>query len=200
MYLDGPDIDLVLQRIDRDDELAWLVPNGTAGSWRAQREHPEQLLRRHLLWHIPSGPLPLLPTDRLDRTPVAELPRVDPWEGWSERRAGANPTVPYFGAGWPGTYALSLRSRDLDGSAEVGISAFEWIGNRYAPIGRAADPSTERHWRALRSWVRNNAIRVERTGSIDPASAPSPRADIYAFPAAVRVFQKGALRARNPAR
>lgn len=144
------------------------------------------------LWHTPTGPLPLLSAD-----PAAKaLDWIhDPWSGRQERRAGRNPKVPYFGAGHPGVYWLNLRT-DPDRpskTAEIGLSSFGWIGNHYRPIGSAADPSTERHWKALRRWVAKVAVKIPRAGAAD-----GPGSEMFAFPAAFAAVRTGATREAIP--
>jgi hypothetical protein len=200
MYLHGPDVRLLLDRIDADSQLAWLASTGEAGCWRALPRHPAPLFARSLLWHVPSGPLPLL-SPRRHPADMARAERdwiADPCAGWRERRTGADDSVPYFGAGWPGVYALNLSLRRRGEDEPIGISSFEWIGNRYAPLGDAADPSTARCWRRLRAWTRKHARPVTRSGSLDPPIDRSSDADVLAFPHALEAIQNGTPRAINP--
>jgi len=174
MYLVNDDVSLLVEHVDSDTDLAWLAANGPGG-WIATAHHPP-LVGRIGLWHTPSGPLPLLSADPVERA-VDWI--HDPWSGWQERRAGRHPTTPYFGAGHPGVYWLNLRTDpDRPGkTGEIGLSSFEWIGNHYRPIGSSSDPSTERHWKALRRWVGKVAVKVPRAGDVD---GPAP--EIFAFP------------------
>jgi len=89
MYLADDDVPLLVKHLDDDADLAWLTSAGP-GAWQAQLRHGV-LGRRNALWHVPSGPLPLLSggTDEDALVP-------DPWRGWAERRAGRDPSVPYF--------------------------------------------------------------------------------------------------------
>jgi hypothetical protein len=174
MFLLNDDVSLLVEYLDSDADLAWLAPNGP-GRWLATVHHPP-LASRMGLWHTPAGPLPLLSADPAEKA----LDWIhDPWTGWRERRAGRDPKTPYFGAGHPGVYWLNLRT-DPDRprkTAEIGLSSFEWIGNHYRQIGSAPNPSTERHWKALRRWVGKVAVKIPRAGDADQAlrSLPFPR-------------------------
>jgi len=189
MYLLNDDVVLLVEHLDNDADLAWLASNGP-GHWIATLHHPA-LVRRMGLWHAPSGPLPLLSADPVERA----LDWIhDPWSGWQERRAGRDPNTPYFGAGHPGVYWLNLRT-DPDRprkTAEIGLSSFEWIGNHYRQIGSRPDPSTERHWKALRRWVGKMAVKIPRTGDAG-GSAP----EIFAFPEALAAIGAGTTREAN---
>ena len=57
LYLMGDDVDLLISHFDEDDDVAWLVADGW-GRWIA-KEQVEELYERTVLWHRPSGPLPL---------------------------------------------------------------------------------------------------------------------------------------------
>lgn len=190
MYLFNADVDLLVDHLDEDQDLAWLASDGP-GQWRATPRHPV-LSGRLGLWHIPSGPLPLVGPDPTKG--VADWVH-DPFEGWRELRAGADPSTPYFGPGHPGVYWLNLRSATDRGrrTADIGLSSFEWIGNHYRVIGAAADPSTERHWKSLRRWVAKVATKIPRSGSID---GPGP--EIWTFPDALNAITSGASREPNP--
>lgn len=190
MYVFNADIDVLVGHLDDDPDLAWLSADGP-GRWRATSRHPE-IARRVGLWHIPSGPLPLLDADR---TRGVSSWVQDPFNGWDEPRPGRDQTTPYFGAGHPGVYWLNLRnSLDRPGStAEIGLSSFEWIGNHYSAVGNAADPTTEKHWRALRRWVAKIAKKVPRSGDLD-----GPGAEIWAFPEALAAIANGVSRGSNP--
>jgi hypothetical protein len=52
-----------------------------------------------------------------------------------------------------GVYWLNLRTdpNRPRKSAKIGLSSIEWIGSRYRQIGSPPGPSTDKHWKALRS-------------------------------------------------
>jgi hypothetical protein len=189
MYLHETDLDLLLDHLDSDDEIAWLVEDGP-GHWSAKAQHPPLSRPRYALWHVPSGPLPL------DRGPDVEKGTIEnPWEGWQEvRRAGSGVRTPYFGPNHAGVYWLNLLMPVFRPTqTDIGMSSFEWSGNRDAIFGKPAAKATELHWRRLRRWVAKNARRVPRFGDIN-----GPRAEIFAFPAALHAMECGASRAGNP--
>jgi hypothetical protein len=92
-------------------------------------------------------------------------------------------------------YWLNLRTDPdrLRKTAEIGLSGFEWIGNHYSQIGKRPDPSTERHWKALRRWVAKVAVKIPRTGDAD---GPAP--EIFAFPEALAAIGDGTTREAIP--
>jgi hypothetical protein len=95
IYADSIDFEEILGWLNASEELAFIVPNGP-GRWIAVPTTEAIQKSRICLWHIPSGPLPLLhphPSKKID-------PISDPWAGWEELRVGAD--NPYFGAGHPG--------------------------------------------------------------------------------------------------
>jgi hypothetical protein len=189
MYLLNDDVGLLVEHLDNDADLAWLASTDP-GHWIATLHHPP-LVRRMGLWHAPSGPLPLLAADPGEQA-VDWI--HDPWSGWQERRSGSNPNTPYFGAGHPGVYWLNLRADPYrpTKTAEIGLSSFEWIGNHYRQIGSRPDPSTERHWKALRRWVGKMAVKIPRAGDAD-RFAP----EIFAFPHALAAIRAGTTCATN---
>jgi len=74
----------------------------------------------------------------------------------------------------------------------VGLSSFEWIGNRYQAISSAAKPETERWWKNLGRWVKKSAIKVPHGG---PAASTPP--EIWAFAGAQTMFDQGAKGGNN---
>lgn len=188
MYALGEDQRLLVDRFNDDESVAWLVNSGGPGLWRATARLDDVPAGRIGLWHVPSGPLPLLAAHPGE--PDGVLP--DPWQGWRELRPGAAATEPYFGPGHPGVYWLTLRLSEEGRPIEM--STIGWIGNHYASIGLAPAPATERHWRALRRWAASVAVRIPRVGPVD---GPGP--EISAFPEALAAILAGRARRGNPA-
>lgn len=183
MYLLGSDVGILLDHLDEDDELAWIV--GGLGEWRASARRLGAVGPRTALWHVPSGPLPLPSEEMMGPHGWIE----DPWQGWSERRI-TDPDVPWFGPSSPMYYWLNLRTTE---HGPIPISSFEWIGNRYRLIGRAADPATARHWRAVGRWVAKVGVKIPRSGPLE-----GPRPEIFAFPAAMKAIEAGRGRESHP--
>lgn len=199
MYLLPPDIELLNNWLNQENEIAFLVADGP-GKWIAQNSRTishdidtQVAMRGHSflrpdyveynLWHVPSGPLPLLTqglTDGLIQ---------DPWQGWTELRGGQNPRIPYFGAGHPGIIHLELK---LYPSAEIPMSNFGWIGNHYRISGSAADKSTEYFWKRLRRVIKKMATQIPR------ANYAGGKNEIFAFPAALQDIKNGRPCALNP--
>src|SRR5258706_7589544 len=93
-YADERDFRAIHKHFNEHSEVAFIVPNGSH-RWRAERTVPRLKGESIALWHVPSGPLPLLhppPSNRTDRI-------RDPWRGWKELFPGADPGCPYFGPG-----------------------------------------------------------------------------------------------------
>ncbi len=188
MYLVAEDARSLIGLLNRDQDVAFLVTDGP-GRWIARNELSEPSASRISLWHIPSGPLPLLGERTTE--PVGQI--GDPWSGWTERRQGADSTNPYFGPGHPGVIWLNLRLAARDLQSICGLSSFEWIGNHYSLIGNAAKPATEHWWRKLRRNVQKAARKVPRVRLDSPLPA-----EVYAFPAAYELLKAGRSADANP--
>jgi hypothetical protein len=181
-YAASEDFDLVAERLNASEDLAYLVSAGP-GRWVAVKTIDMLRPGRHCLWHIGSGPLPLVRGAEQDDLSIA-----NPFEAWAEARAGADPTTPYFGAGHPGVFWLNLKAEEQSsrGESVIGLSSFEWIGNHYKIIGSAAQPKTEAAWKGLRHWIGKAGIKVPRGG---PAEVRPP--EIWALQGAQRQFADG---------
>ena len=188
IYADSVDFEEVLGWLNTSEELAFIVTDGP-GRWIAVPTIQAIESPRICLWHVPSGPLPLLHPQ-----PSQAIGSIsDPWAGWEELRAGADSSNPYFGAGHPGIIWLNVRPKSYRDPNAIGLSSFEWVGNHYSVIGRKADESTERLWRKMRRWAQKSAIKIPRSGALD-----GPNAEIFAFPSAIAAFKDGAQRTDNP--
>jgi hypothetical protein len=149
MYVNEEDVRVLLAWLTESAQVAFLLPDGI-GRWKAVHELNEFPNAPVEMWHVPSGPLPLLGKERDD--PVQEI--ASPWNGWTEQRPGADKRLPYFGPGWPGVMTLNLqlvskRTQSEPASSQkapsaIGLSNLGWIGNRYNIIGSAAKPETVR--------------------------------------------------------
>ena len=187
MYLFDSDVDCLVSWLNSEDQIAYIVTNGER-RWRATSTVDRLAEGHHVLWHIPSGPLPLVASITGGRNKMI----ADPWGGWCELRTGADPTIPWFGSGQTGVIRLELWPNGLPWQREkskmpmIGLSDFQWVGNHYGIIGRRAHPETERWWRRLQRWVKKTGTRITREGPINIG-----RTEIYAFPAALKAISQG---------
>jgi hypothetical protein len=187
-YADEEDFIVVHDHLNQDEEIAFIVSDAPR-RWRATHTIPHMEGVLLCLWHVPSGPLPLLqlhPSEAVDSI-------ADPWSGWTELRTGADKSCPYFGAGHPGIIWLNHRPKSKRMSDGIGLSSFEWIGNRYSPIGSPAPEVTAKFWRRLRRWAKRSAVIIPRTGALNGAGP-----EIWAFPSALAAFRSGRGRDSNP--
>lgn len=188
LYLFGDDPDALRTILNDDPEAAFIVADGD-GHWKAVEALDALVGKRHAIWHVPSGPLPLLPS--IHGEPIGQI--MNPWQGWTERRQGADPTTPYFGVGHPGIFWLNLKNHYRANEPTIGLSSFEWIGHRYAKIGHAVEPATDKWWKRLTATIKRASSKMPRGG---PLGALKP--EIYALPGAVRAFAEGKDADDNP--
>ena len=183
-YADERDFRTLLTFLNDAPDIAFIVsvrPN----RWRAERRVPRLKGDSIALWHIPSGPLPLL-----HAPPSQKETRIrNPWRGWKELFQGADSSCPYFGPGHPGVIWLNRRPRSASVRGAVGMSSFEWIGSRYALVGNPVPKPTRNFWNSLRRWVKENSVLIPRKGSLSGS-----RREIWAFPSALASFKRGKKR------
>lgn len=182
IYAYGADFDILLEWLNSDDEIAFIVPNGDK-RWIAKARLDAFEQKRYLLWHVPDGRLPLLSSHRIEATSTDWI--ENPWKGWKERRTGADPSIPFFGDP-PNVFSLEVGLRSVvDPAHSIGFTGFGWIGNRYRVLGSAAHPQTEKWWRRLRQRVKKVAVLVPRGG------LGGKLLDTWAFPTAYQMVQQG---------
>lgn len=204
MYLQYEDVEFLKDWLNQEEEIAYLVSNGHK-RWIAKKEYDiltdigtqqiipsyETTIPDHVeynLWHIPSGPLPLL--EPISGGVSLKLSKEDwipenivgnPWLGWNELRTGQNFRVPYF-ASHPGVFHLEVT---LLRYSVIPQSKFQWIGNRYREIGNVPNQSTEQFWKRLKRMVRKVATHIPVSNN------PNGKKEIYAFPAAYKAIRNG---------
>ena len=89
IYANANDFPIILDWLNRSEDLAFIVSDGRS-RWRAVESIDTLDNNRFCLWHVPSGPLPLL-----HAKPSREVGSIsDPWKGWKELREGADASQP----------------------------------------------------------------------------------------------------------
>jgi len=86
MYLAVDDVAPLSAMLNADEEIAFIVTDGPK-RWKAILGLATLPMGRMGMWHIPSGPLPLLAREEKDDGWVH-----DPFSGWNELRT--DPTTP----------------------------------------------------------------------------------------------------------
>lgn len=170
--MNGDDLPAIEAWLDGDGAIAQIVSEGE-GKWRARMNVELGMPGRWHFFHIACGPLPLLmPKDSGE--PDGEI--ADPFAGWTERRAGAEPTTPYFGPGHVGVFRFAI------GREKEGVSNFtvQWIGDHYAILGQKAPDAAKKWWGRLRRFLLKDAVKVDAL--MRPATSRSPH---WATPRAI---------------
>lgn len=185
MYLNEDDLNELTYFLNTEKHLYSIKSIGK-GKWRAVSEIEINETGRYCLFHDDAGPLPLLGSS--PKEPDSEI--LDPFVGWCERRAGANPNQPYFGAGHPAIFWLNVR---LNKDGVIGLSSFEWIGNHYASIGSPAPDVAKKWWGRLGRWVKKRTQRIPRTGDVN-----GDKKEIWTFNGALKDIESGCQRAMTP--
>lgn len=186
LYATEGDLVDVVAWLSSDPDIAFIVSIGPK-RWAARPSLDGVHFTRIALWHVPSGPLPLAP----GRAWQGERWIEDPALGWKERRAGPDPTVPYFGVEYSGVIWFEAATGG-PGGEEIGMSGFEWPRAIAPGVGESTDRDTERWWQRLREFVRSIGVLVPRSGPLD---GPDP--DVWALPEAHARLLAGATRAAN---
>ncbi len=149
MYLLNEDLKSLSEFLCAEKDIA-LIKSVGKGRWQAFTDFEITESGRHCLFHSAAGPLPLLAGNHGDPDGVIS----NPFEGWQENRAGANPKQPYFGSGHTAIFWLNVR---LEDDGKVSMSYFEWIGNHYSILGRPAPDVAKKWWARLRRWVKKQS-------------------------------------------
>ncbi|MCW7503569.1 hypothetical protein [Leptospira paudalimensis] len=185
IYLDKEDLKFIINLLNDDSEIAFIVNNGfnKRNKWIAKDKIDDYGLNSYCLWHIPSGPLPLL-TEESDNIEFI----LNPFDGWEEKRTGDDSTSPYFGPGHVGIIQFNNKT-NIDNN-KIGLSSFEWIGNHYRIIGFPANISTEIWWKKFRKQVSKFSTKIGRKDEFKP--------EIFCFSGALRKIKDGMHRSENP--
>jgi hypothetical protein len=189
MYLTSDDVETLGLVLSKDPDVAMIVPGEVPYRWKACQDFLPPYPQRIAIWHIPSGPVPLVAkeVDKPDKFVK------DPWIGWTERQTDHDPATPYFGVGRPGIIWLNLRPMSPDDQRAFGLSSFEWIGKRYRSLGLEPAFTTIRWWRSLYRRLLRIAQKVPR-GTLSATLPP----EVLAFPHAYRYLEAGFTGDSNP--
>lgn len=184
MYLDKEDLLTILDFLNKDPEIAFIIQNGLnkKRKWIAVEKLENLDIERYCLWHIPSGPLPLI-TPRKDNDECV----INPFEGWEERIGGSDKNTPYFGPGHVGIIWFNNRTVN---PSKIGLSSFEWIGNFFRITGSPAHESTEIWWKKLRKNVSKISKKIGRNDSMKP--------EIFCLEHALKKIENGLQLDINP--
>ena len=164
LYLDPRDVETLSGWLNLEEDLAQIRSDGP-GRWIASSDIDVTTPGRHCLFQTRSGPLPLLGAKSAAGHWSDDVePVTDPFAGWTERRTGQNPDLPYFGPGHQAVFWFNCSTSWRPGRGPA-RSTFEWIGNRYAGLdGPAPDPA-KKWWARLRRWCATQGEPRKAVGS-----------------------------------
>ena len=185
MYVNEEDSKLIFELLNDDKDIAYVVSDGKK-KWKAVETIKSVHDGIFCIWHIPSGPLPLLGGFLWNR-------RVqDPWAGWKEKQSGADSDQPYFGPEHSGVIWLNLHTCSVNEPSKIGLSSFEWIGNHYKIIGRPAPEVTKKWWEALRKSIAKMTVKLPRGDDVKLKN------EVFTFPSALKEIENGREKDDNP--
>jgi hypothetical protein len=189
MYLTSDDVELVGLVLSKDKDIAVIIPDGEPYRWKAVKDFNPPYAERTALWHIPSGPIPLVSGEAGQPDLFVE----DPWTGWTEREITHDPATPFFGAGRPGIFWLNVRPSSPNDNRALGLSTLEWIGRRYKGLGIEPTLASQRWWRSIYRRLLRIGKKVPR-GTLNASLPP----EVLAFPNAYRYLEAGCAGDSNP--
>ena len=202
-YANERDTEELLQWLIDQKEIAFILPDGER-RWKAfdRVALPQVVGRKICLWHVPSGPLPLLQPGE-----QADLLVENPWEGWTELRTGADPSSPYFGPRpdtvfrmrlAPTSQRISVPDPGLQfkmasplGTRVIGRSDFEYPGK-----SQRRSKAALAFWNRLAGHLSAIGICVDALGWLSPDKNPTPdrvkdNDDYIALPGALAEMRHG---------
>ncbi len=195
-YANDDDIILINNILDDDPEIAFLVKKLKRDflktkwtQWIAVNSIEVLNQGQYTLWHIPSGPIPLPLSTLGDDYEFID----DPWQGWVEKISGLNSNIPWFFGDPPGIIYLRIQHKGRESDNSIGLSDFNWIGNRYSTIGWPAAKETQAWWRKLQKRIKD--ISVKKIPRIGPINGEKP--EIWALPSAYKQIEEGRPRDAN---
>jgi hypothetical protein len=169
------------------DRIAGIAPASPVPQrWKAVHTVESLEDGHHSLWHVPAGPLPLIPVHppEVHRRPYPPIP--NPWAGWTghgQFGPGCHPWIrleietrhrPYTQQE-RATPSLLRSSWWMEDHDLLAVSGFQWTGGHFSP----APKQTLRWWSRMKGWVERTAVRLHT----NPA--------FWAFPSALRKLKDG---------
>jgi len=186
-YASTADLPLVQDTVAADADLA-LLASEKGNWWKATLDVTLAGDGRYALWHVPTGPLPLMPGDGGDATAMID----DPFGGWRQLRFSDLDGRPFFDSS-PGVLWLDLHTKAKQPGCNLGMSSIDWIGNRFWALGRTAPEVTKKRWNKLRRDFSRLGPRVPR-GGINEEGKP----EVIALPGALEMLREGVKAATFP--
>jgi hypothetical protein len=215
-FADQDDFKSLLQRLNEDDEVAFIVSAGRARGGTDAALSPHGFGRRrwkavhtvdhlydgyHALWHIPGGPLPLIE----ESSPAGDLLTVcqhmpaipDPWSGWTDARSRDAFAPPFFGPGAHAHIQLQLWTRHLPYSEyeflELPIIWAHWLDGREVLVSSGFQWSGSHYAPAPASthrwWNRLKRWMASASVALGPDGGTPPT--FWAFPSALMKLKSG---------
>jgi hypothetical protein len=211
-FADEQDARLILDRLNVDPDIAFIIHDGPRSYETAQPSsevgitaqigtgHPEHRQRwravwdleqfeentagDHILWHVPSGPLPLIRAGQTERM------ISDPWAGWIEEEPNQWQDAPYFGWRFYGTIQLQLNARHL-AYTETELKTLRvlnhyWMQNDGLYVShfqsKLSSAEAEQWWARFEGWVSSTAVKLkDQTGGNE----------VWTFPSALQRLKAG---------
>jgi hypothetical protein len=193
LYLLDSDIDLLNDWLCKDEEV-YFIQQVDKKLWKLTKElkfRKETNLEKYLLWHLPSGQIPIIkdrnPWEGISIESVLKRNVYDhvqnPFEPWPGRPSTAT-EFPFFEDDEAKSFGLQVYNSS-NGNSEIQISGFAWLGNRYSVFGKGAEEATEKWWRRLRTFVKKHSTQIPR------GNDPPRKKEVHAFPAALAAIKNG---------
>lgn len=181
IYMYWADCDAVLDLLNSDEEIAFILAT-RLNYWQAFNRLEKLPVQNVSLWHIPSGPIPVIAHDD------ADVLIKDPWTGWAGVPVRGDLDTPMLiGAAQPGVVRSTI-NHNSDGPLDIlRVSYFSWSGNNAnARKGWPVSPQTERWWNRFRRKITSMATAVPAGGL-----GSDSRERVFALPCALEALQRG---------
>lgn len=178
LYATAKDADLIRRWINGESDVAWIIRESrieSAYRWRAVRELESIGEGSYALWHMKAGGLSIPSGSRNIRDRAV----LNPFEGWTQVLKNEDTDSPWFGGNLPGPATFTWRELGREQPHSLARSGFNWLGNRYAPIGKPAHPEAMRWWRRLKRFIASAAVRTPW-----PRGRPNAKLSAFVFPEA----------------